>query len=649
MSDKLLGNRYEVIEQIGQGGMAKVYRATDTLLNRNVAIKILKDEYTEDKDFINKFRRESQAAASLSNINIVNTYDVGMDTIEDKTVYYIVMEYVEGKTLKDIINEKGKLSIEETLNYSLQIANGLKVAHENNIIHRDIKPQNMMVDKEGNIKVMDFGIARATTSSTITTTSQELGSVHYFSPEQARGGYTDEKSDIYSLGIVIYEMITGKLPFTGESPITIALKQVQEEIIPPRKLDDSIPVELENIILKAVNKSQIERYQSIYDMIIELNNIAREYGLSPVNNIQEKVIDTSSHTRVIDPTEVNSYIKNEQPIEKEPKKVKKEKKSKKESNKMPIILGALFAFLIVAGLFFGRGLIAGLFSSEEVEMPELVGLTEEEAIEEIERAGLRIADIIEGESDEYDLGIVIRQDPKSGTKLKKNYPVKITVSGSEKAIRVPNLIGMDIEEALQLLDAKGIKFSNIDRRVNEAEEGEVIKQSIEPGKKINKNERIDLVVSLGEDNDLVTMESLIGLTLREARIKLDGMKLNIGKVNEDYSSQEEGTVISQSVNTGEEIEEGSKIDITISLGKKADETVDVEVNNTNTNNKRPAQIRNYEYTINAGDGSHIKVIKTENGVDQVVYDQYLSGENNITVSGSEGAVFSIYKDGVKVQ
>ncbi len=317
MIGTVLGNRYEIVEKIGGGGMALVYRAKCRLLNRYVAIKILRDEYINDEEFIKKFRRESQAAASLSHPNIVNIYDVGVDIKDGQEIQYIVMEYIKGKTLKEIIREKGKLTVEETIDYSIQIAEALEHAHKNHIVHRDIKPHNIMLTEDGRIKVTDFGIARAATASTVTNTSNVIGSVHYFSPEQARGGYTDEKSDIYSLGIVMYEMITGKVPFEGDSPITVALKHIQEEIVPPRKIDNTIPIGLENIIMNCVKKSQGDRYATASELLADLRKTKLSEGKFPIENINSN----DAPTRIIPAIE-----------DKDENKMKKVNKNKKKND-----------------------------------------------------------------------------------------------------------------------------------------------------------------------------------------------------------------------------------------------------------------------------------------------------------------------------
>lgn len=289
MIGKVLNNRYEIIEKIGEGGMAEVYKAKCRVLNRFVAIKILKNEFIDDETFASKFKREAQAAASLSHPNIVNIYDVGNINNKDGNTPYIVMEYIKGKTLKEIIIDKGKLSSKETIFYSLQMSEAIEHAHSNKIVHRDIKPHNIMINDNNRVKVTDFGIARAVTSSTVTIGSDALGSVHYISPEQARGGYTDEKSDIYSMGIVMYEMVTGKLPFNADTAVAVALKHIQEKIVSPREIESSIPKDLESIILKCVSKNQSERYQNMSEVMIDLEkiNLLQAPLLAQDNNLED--------------------------------------------------------------------------------------------------------------------------------------------------------------------------------------------------------------------------------------------------------------------------------------------------------------------------------------------------------------------------
>ena len=407
MIGAILGNRYEIIEKVGEGGMAKVYKAKCHLLNRYVAIKILRDEFTNDEQFIGKFRRESQAAASLSHPSILNIYDVGVDEIDNNIIHYIVMEFIDGKTLKELIKENGKLTIEKTISYSIQIAEALQNAHKNRIIHRDIKPHNIMITKEDRVKVTDFGIARAVTSSTVTTTSNVLGSVHYFSPEQARGGYTDEKSDIYSLGIVIYEMATGKVPYDGESPISVALKHIQEDIIAPSQIDDTIPKNLEAIIVKCIQKRQSDRYNNVSDLIIDLKAIDND--LISLNSAQEN--DMESATKIIPTIDIKEEIEVNSKSEK--RKVHSNKKKSKGGG--VVFLGILLAFILVTGLFFGYGKLKKALAVDEIKVPDISGMQEEDAKELIESLDLTFRVIDTAKSNEFLIGQVITQSVEPDT------------------------------------------------------------------------------------------------------------------------------------------------------------------------------------------------------------------------------------------
>ena len=365
MIGKVLGARYEIIEKIGGGGMALVYKAKCQLLNRYVAVKVLRDEFTNDEEFIKKFRHESQAAASLSHPNIVNIYDVG----SEGDIYYIVMEYIKGKTLKEIINENGKLSSEQTVNYSIQIAEALQHAHNNHIVHRDIKPHNIMVTEDGRIKVTDFGIARAVTSTTMTNTSSVIGSVHYFSPEQARGKFTDEKSDIYSLGIVMYEMITGKVPFEGESPISIALKHVEEEIVSPRTTDDTVPENIEYIIMKCVRKNQSERYKNAGELLKDLRKV--KYTNGKIDFVED-TNEFDSATRIIPVVNGGEEVVDEMSSRKKKVQSNNKKKNHNDGGRKIVFWAILAAFLAATGLFIGTFKIMGLCVSKVVKVLSVV-------------------------------------------------------------------------------------------------------------------------------------------------------------------------------------------------------------------------------------------------------------------------------------
>ena len=412
MIGKILGGRYEILEQIGGGGMAIVYKAKCHLLNRYVAIKILRNEFLEDEDFIRKFKRESQAAASLSHPNIMNIYDVGVEEMDNKQIHYIVMEYIQGKTLKELIRERGKLSYDEVIEYSIQIAEALRHAHNNHIVHRDIKPQNIMINQENRIKVTDFGIARAASSSTLTTTSNVLGSVHYFSPEQARGGYTDEKSDIYSLGIVMYEMVTGRLPYDGESPISIALKHVQEAIVPPSELDNSIPRGLNAIIMKCVQKRQGDRYDSADSLLRDLRMI---------KNNEDTAIFAHEDTEE-QATRMISIVKEEDVDDMSTRgKTNGRKRKKNKGETKMILLAILLAFLVVTIVFAGWLKLNDYFDVAEVIGPNLIGMTEREARQTLEELGLGLNVKGTAASAEFDPGLVIWQSVKENSKVKEGF------------------------------------------------------------------------------------------------------------------------------------------------------------------------------------------------------------------------------------
>lgn len=642
MIGKVLGNRYEIIEKIGGGGMALVYKAKCNLLDRFVAIKVLKDEFVDDEEFVMKFRRESQAAASLSHPNIVNIYDVGMEEGADKNIHYIVMEYIDGKTLKQIIVENGKISIDESINYTNQIASALNTAHENGIIHRDIKPHNIMITKDNRVKVTDFGIARAATSSTMTTKSDVLGSVHYFSPEQARGGYTDDKSDIYSLGIVMYEMVTGKLPYQGESPITVALKHVQEDIIPPRDLDPNIPVGFEQIILKAVQKRQADRYKNIKELIEDLKLVKANRKLEDI----ETDNDFDGHTRII-PT-----IKAEDE-EMNIKNTKKKKKNKK-GGKKEIILGVLLAFLLVTSIYIGYGRAKDFFSNEEIVVPNLVGKEEVEAKTEIEDLGLEFKVLNRIKDSEYEEGQIISQEQAADSKVKKGYPIGVIVSSGKDAVPVPRLANRSFEDAKRMLEEKGLMLGSVDYEDSEDIPVDVvIRQDPGEGSEVAPNARINLILSKGKEVAYVNMKNLVGLSLAQAEAEIKKMNLQIGETkvepNEDVAK---GIVFWQSYESGTELESDTAVDLYVSSGPDESQTEEEPVEETPPVEEKPPVEEVSESPISFTltplqdqDQTTIKIERRQDGGSKVVYNKVhlkTDGEVPINLEGKPGAQFDIY-------
>ena len=642
MIGKVLGSRYEIIEQIGGGGMALVYKAKCLLLDRLVAVKILKDEFVDDEEFVRKFKRESQAAASLSHPNIVNIYDVGVEKQENREIHYIVMEYIKGGTLKDLIRKKGKLSVDETINYSDQIAYALQDAHRNNIVHRDIKPQNIMLTDDGRIKVADFGIARASTSSTVTSTSEALGSVHYFSPEQARGGYTDEKSDIYSLGIVMYEMITGSLPYEGESPITVALKHFQEEIIPPRELDDKIPEKLEKVILKAVQKRQSDRYTNVTEMIRDLNNVK--------NNSAEVVFDdfsdTDSHTRLIPAINVEDDHRMS--------KNKKKQKGKKDNGMRNIFLGILLAFLVTAAAFYGsfkmREFLGG---KDEIEMINIIGMDESKAREMVEELGLKFEVRARVKSSEYAPGKVISSDPSEGRKLKEGFPIQVTISEGDKLVQIPNLINKSLSEAEELLAEKGLAIGRVDYDTSDTVPVDLIMEQI-PGNnsEVEAGSRISIIISQGEEVKSVLMPMVTGWKLTEAKNEIIRAGLKIGDVNEEPSNDiEKGIVTWQSYVSGTDLENNTAVDLIYSGGPGGEEGEEGEETDGNEENPEDStKEKSFTFTVTPlqeKDETRIKVIRIQDGASTVVWDKTHNvneGEVTINTSGKLGCKFEVYYD-----
>lgn len=641
MIGKTLGGRYEVLEQIGGGGMALVYKAKCLLLDRFVAIKVLKDEFVNDEEFIRKFRRESQAAASLSHPNIVNIYDVGVEDQGDSKIHYIVMEYINGKTLKEIINENGKLTIEDALNYSTQIAEALEHAHKNHIVHRDIKPHNIMITNDNRVKVTDFGIARAATSSTVTTTSNVLGSVHYFSPEQARGGYTDEKSDIYSLGIVIYEMVTGKLPYNGESPITVALKHVQEDIVPPRELAPEIPLGLQEIILKSVQKRQADRYSNI----IELKNDLQKLRVNGNNFSLNNTNTIDSHTKLIPVVNV------EDEDNMKSRKSRKNKNKRSDGGTKGVILGILLAFLLAAIFYLGYFKIKNFFVSEEVTVPGVIGLQEEEARAKITGEGLEFVVKARVKNSDFGPGEVISQSEDEGTKVKKGFPIEVTINEGEDLVLVPTVENRDLADAEAMIRDADLKVDIEYDYSDTVPENVVIRQNPEGGTNVAPGTRVKLVISQGEEVKNVAMTKLVGLNIEEAKREIRKLDLIEGEIiyepNNDFGKD---VVFWQSYEPGTELQTKTAVDLYVSTGPSEDTNNDNEADNGNNGNQGDVEtpITFILTPYPDREETRIRIVRIQDGATTVVYDvkhEASKGEVIITLQGKKGALFEIYYDG----
>ena len=558
---KVLANRYELFERVGEGGMSVVYKAKDRLLNRFVAIKILKPEFIGDQKFIESFRRESQNAASMSHPNIVNIYDVG----REGNIHYIVMELIEGRALSDYIREQGPMAYPKVIALSKQIASALAFAHKNHIIHRDVKPHNVMITPNGTAKITDFGIAKAVNAATIVdNTDGIVGSVHYFSPEQARGGYVDEKSDIYSLGIVMYEMLTGQVPFDGDNPVNIALQHINAEMTPPSQLVSGVPPALEHIIMKCCDKYPVNRYASADDLIEALNNL--EFVGSVVGNSVLMGSGANRETTKIRPQKakgpvaVTDYDSGEDEEYEEPEGRKKKEKTKKNNKR--IILIAVIAAAVILGLIAVLHFVGG----EEIEAPDFKGMTMQQAQDLAKKMDIKVKEGEEVISDEVDKGLIVSQDPEAGQTIKTGSTITVNISKGLGDGSVPDLTGKMKDDLSDYLEAAGFKLGAVTTKASDEPEGTVLSQNPKAGSEVEKGTAIDVVVSDGSKAK-ATVPYLVGKTLDEAQGELAAEGLKTGKISYDYSSTyAEGEVMWQQYDAGAMIDKGSSVKLRVSKG-----------------------------------------------------------------------------------
>lgn len=560
MDKIVLDGRYEIIKEIGVGGMAKVYKAKDKLLGRYVAIKILKDQYAEDDEFLKKFNNEAQSAARLTHINIVNVYDIGKDMLNGKLIQYIVMEYVEGETLKDLINREKVLENHDIIDYSTQIAQALKSAHDSGIVHRDIKPQNILIDKYGLCKVTDFGIARVSSNATITYTSSILGTVHYISPEQAKGKIVDLKSDLYSLGAVMYEMATGKVPFDADNSVGIAVMHIQDDPIPPRELNPNLSKHLNYIIMKLLKKDPTERFQNASELIEALDDeslVKGEDTFEDTARIPIVVPKKETYHESIDEDREAVYVSTgEEKVEK-----------KKKKNSIKIWPLAILAFILVGAVYF----FSTRMKTDEIEVPTVVNLTEEQAVSQLEKRGFRANIARNAESDEYEKGKVMSQDPEASTRAKKGTIVNLVIS-SGREVEVPELKNMNLSQAEEILRDLGLKIGTTSTDYsNTVEKDLVIRQEPVSGSSVQSGSEVNLVISVGKEDttEIVKVGNYIGMSEADAIATARNNHLRVRNVDYQYSSNtEKGLVMNQSIGAETEVAENSAIDFIISLGEE---------------------------------------------------------------------------------
>lgn len=696
-------NRYEIIAKIGSGGMADVYKAKDHVLNRLVAIKVLKQEYSTDATFVKKFRVEAQSAAGLSHPNIVSVYDVG----EDDGVYFIVMELVQGITLKNYIDMKGKLDIREALNISVQIASGLSAAHENRIIHRDIKPQNIIMSRDGKVKVTDFGIAKVADSTTVTTTA--AGTVHYISPEQARGGYSDERSDIYSLGITMYEMVTGRVPFEGETNVAVALMHIQSEMVPPRKLEPSIPVSFEKIILKCTQKKPERRYASAKELIADLRKVLThpdgEYVVIPgavpegrtivmKDNDIDSLKTASLHRSLSDVTEetLNGMTEeDEEPVQKPVQKSDSRKRPAKKNdpeedddfdneeedddevnpalNKVMMVLGIGGFIILAVIIFFIIGHAAGFFggshnkkesdtqsvstesvsetapastNAEVVIVPDLSNKTETEAKAALNKLRLGVS-VQKGSSDDVPEGQVYDQSPAAGVKTDVHTQVTIYISTGKETFKLDDVTDMDYDQAQSQLENDGLNVSLEFEYSDSVDKNEVIRTSPEAGSQVAEGDTVTIVASKGKETKYVTVPYVIGYDLDTAISMIKDAGLTYDGKSSDYSdSVSKGEVMNQSIGSGQSVEEGTSITLTVSLGSKVSSyTASISIENPFGAEIVDGNGNSDTYS----EGQVTVVVYKPDGSSETVYDQYATEESlpgSVTTTSSSAGSGSVY-------
>lgn len=628
LEGRVLGNRYEIIQKIGNGGMATVYKATDLVLKRYVAVKILRDEFTTDEEFIRRFETEAQSAARLVHPNIVSIFDVGVDN----GIYYIVMELIQGKTLKQIIlGERGPLPWKWSVNVAIQIASALEMAHKNNIIHRDIKPHNIIITEDGIAKVTDFGIAKAVSNSTITAFGTTIGSVHYFSPEHARGGYTDAKSDLYSLGVVMYEMVTGKVPFDADTPVSVALKHMQEEPVPPIEVNTNLPEAVNKIILKSLKKDPMLRYQTSTELLQDLRTALK----NPSGDFVEELdFDPTAKTQKISTSDFERASQNRN------KKENKFVTFIKEHKVLSSFIGIILLFFIAFG---GTMLVLKATNPKEVEVPNVVNLSKEEAEKKVTDAKLKFEVSDEEYNTEVEAGYIISQDPtytELYNKVKEGTTIKVVVSKGTEKTTVPNVKGKEKEEALQLIDNAKLLSEVIEETSKTVKEGFVISQETNPDTEVNAGETLKIHVSTGTGIKQVTMIDVTGKSEADAKKALEDMGLVVNVGYSEDSSKNNGVVLKQALDVGKVVDEGTTV--TITVNKRAETknvTVKIDVKSITGGYTKVESSNNTTTTENNNEPKKVNLeIKYGNKTEarSSIDKNATSKECQITIDGKDG-------------
>ncbi|PRX33528.1 serine/threonine-protein kinase [Orenia metallireducens] len=624
MIGKVLNSRYELVEKVGTGGMAIVYRSKDQLLGREVAVKILQPHFADNETAVRRFKHEAQAVASLSHPNIVNIFDIG----KEDDINYIVMEYITGKDLKEHLKEVERIEIDQAIKIVTGVCNALIKAHRNNIVHCDVKPHNILLTDDGRVKVTDFGIAQAVTSATMGQTDSIMGSAHYLSPEQAKGGKVSTKSDIYSLGVVLYELVTGSVPFTGDNHVSIALKHIEESPEDPKKINSQLPDRLAEIILKAIAKEPENRYNSVVELLRDLKEVEEDIA----NQAKEVKSIANQHTMIMSKQDYQKEIKKEKEknntniIKKEEVQQKlrgvdvvEEKKNKEPTSKKKVPAkkrsGLLTALLILAASFIvimgvGYFMLVQYVNVEEVKVPNLVGKHLEVARQDLESKGLSLKVYYESYSQEIEKDHIISQSIPPNNKVKKARVIEVVVSKGAQVSKVPELLNITLREAEIKLDKLDLQKGEIKEEYsNEVAEGQIISQDPQPGIEVKAGTDINLVISKGREPQEVEVPNLVGLRQEEAVERLRQLNLILGQVLKRESlDYHQGRVIAQKPSTGTKIMEGSTIQLIISTGIR---------------NPRGSEIKDRKIRFNIPPGNEKRVefvVQDDNG-QRTVYDQ----------------------------
>ena len=631
----LLDNRYRIVDKIGVGGMADVYLGEDTLLGRQVAIKVLHANFANDDEFVTRFKREAQAAGKLNHPNIVNMYDVGFD----QDLHYIVMEYVDGETLKEYITRHGRLSIDEAVKFTIAIAEGLEHAHTMGIVHCDIKPHNVIITRTGRVKVTDFGIARAmNATNTVMYTNSILGSAHYLSPEQASGKPVDGNTDIYSLGVVLYEMLTGRVPFEGETPIAVALKHVREKVAPPTRYNPSIPPLLEAVVMKALSKNPTDRFDSISDMISDLR-LSQGFTMGKTQR-HEPYDFATQMIPAVDPEALKDFSTIQEERTDEGQKKSMLSKIASIPHKY-IVLGAAVIFLVA---FLGAFLSYGNFwSNTTVDVPNVVGKQVSVAKNILEDKHLRVS-TSEVTNPDVPAGQVISQTPGAGEKVKEQRTIHLVVSKGVGDITVPDLTDLTVDQARQRLKDVGLVVGKITQQsVDGKKDGVVIAQSPSGDSKVSKGTTIDLVVNKAKAKK-VKVPNLVGMTLKDARDTLSNAHLGVNQVA--GSVEEKSVVVEQSIKAGDEIDEGSTLNLTT---ESKEEKKKSEKKEESSSNKTTGTV---DVTVPSGSkNQELKIVVKDDEGSAVIYDDTNKPGDRIVrkVSGVGNVRIEVYLNGALVQ